>query len=112
MKYTLKEDYKSLKKGEVFTLLDYKGLGPYTVLDKNNIEHKISAFSGFILKKLENENRNTYGETWKINDPDLWKLKPIHKFNNGNKATLCIICSKIIDTDFTENLYCENHLTK
>lgn len=32
--------------------------------------------------------------------------KPIHKFNNGNKATLCHKCRKIINTGFTKELYC------
>ena len=33
-------------------------------------------------------------------------MKPIHKFNNGNGATLCHRCSKIINTGFTDALYC------
>ena len=33
-------------------------------------------------------------------------MKPIHKFNNGKGATLCHHCSKIINTGFTEALYC------
>ena len=33
-------------------------------------------------------------------------MKPIHKFNNGNGATLCHCCSKIINTGFTQALYC------
>jgi hypothetical protein len=32
--------------------------------------------------------------------------KPIHKLNNGNGATLCNHCSKIIATGFTDDLYC------
>ena len=41
-------------------------------------------------------------------------MKPIHKFNNGNGATLCHKCSKIINIGFTKDLYCsdkckENH---
>lgn len=35
-------------------------------------------------------------------------MKPIHKFNNGNGATLCHCCSKIINTGFTNDLYCSN----
>ena len=34
-------------------------------------------------------------------------MKPIHKFNNGDGATLCHHCSKIISTGFTKALYCE-----
>jgi len=34
--------------------------------------------------------------------------KPIHKFNNGNGATLCHQCRKIINTGFTDTLYCSN----
>jgi len=33
-------------------------------------------------------------------------MKPIHKFNNGKGATLCHCCSKIINTGFTDALYC------
>ena len=33
-------------------------------------------------------------------------MKPIHKFNNGNGATLCHCCSKIINRGFTQALYC------
>jgi hypothetical protein len=33
-------------------------------------------------------------------------MKPIHKFNNGNGATLCHKCSKIITIGFTNDLYC------
>jgi len=33
-------------------------------------------------------------------------MKPIHKFNNGNGATLCHCCSKIISIGFTDDLYC------
>lgn len=35
--------------------------------------------------------------------------KPIHKFNNGNGATLCHQCSTIINTGFTNELFCEKH---
>ena len=35
-------------------------------------------------------------------------MKPIHKFNNGNGATLCHFCSKIINTGFTGDLYCSD----
>ena len=34
------------------------------------------------------------------------KEQPIHKFNNGNGATLCNKCSKIISTGLTKELYC------
>jgi len=34
-------------------------------------------------------------------------MKPIHKFNNGNGATLCNQCSVIITTGLTNDLYCE-----
>jgi hypothetical protein len=33
-------------------------------------------------------------------------MKPIHKFNNGNGATLCHCCRTIISTDFIDKLYC------
>jgi len=33
-------------------------------------------------------------------------IKPIHKFNNGNGATLCHRCRKIISTVFTNDLFC------
>jgi len=34
-------------------------------------------------------------------------MKPIHKFNNGNLATICNQCSVIITTGLTDDLYCE-----
>ena len=34
------------------------------------------------------------------------KIKPIHKFNNGNGATLCKSCSVIITTAITQDLLC------
>ena len=34
------------------------------------------------------------------------KIKPIHKFNNGNGATLCKSCSIIIVANITEDLLC------
>lgn len=41
------------------------------------------------------------------------KMKPIHKFNNGNKATICNICRTIIYTDFTDDVLCKKcKLTK
>jgi hypothetical protein len=33
-------------------------------------------------------------------------MKPIHKLNNGNGATLCHHCSKIIPTGLTDALFC------
>ena len=45
-------------------------------------------------------------------------MKPIHKFNNGNGATLCHKCRTIINTGRIEDLYCddckpqERHLIK
>jgi|LakMenE01Jun11ns_1017448.scaffolds.fasta_scaffold9959305_19 hypothetical protein len=35
--------------------------------------------------------------------------KPIHKFNNGNGATLCHKCSVIINTGYSNELFCEKH---
>ena len=37
------------------------------------------------------------------------KIKPIHKFNGGKGATLCVTCNKIITEGLTEDLYCEEH---
>jgi hypothetical protein len=34
-------------------------------------------------------------------------MKPIHKFNNGNLATICNQCSVIITTGLTDDLYCK-----
>jgi len=34
-------------------------------------------------------------------------LKPIHKFNNGNGATLCNNCRKIIANFYTQDLFCQ-----
>lgn len=39
-------------------------------------------------------------------------MKPIHKFNNGNGATLCHKCRTIITTKFTDDLYCKKCETK
>lgn len=41
-------------------------------------------------------------------------MKPIHKFNNGNKATICNVCRTIISTDFTDDVLCEkcNNVSK
>lgn len=36
-------------------------------------------------------------------------LKPIHKYNGGIGATLCHKCNVIINTGFTDDLYCEEH---
>jgi diaminopimelate epimerase len=35
------------------------------------------------------------------------KKTPIHKFNGGIGATLCIECNKIISEGMTEDLYCD-----
>jgi hypothetical protein len=35
-------------------------------------------------------------------------MKPIHKFNNGNGATLCHKCSVIISVGLTDDLYCKD----
>ena len=37
-------------------------------------------------------------------------LKPIHKFNNGNGATLCIKCNVIICNGLTKDLFCSKCL--
>jgi len=34
-------------------------------------------------------------------------MKPIHKWNSGNLATICNKCSVIISTDHTTDLYCK-----
>ena len=34
-------------------------------------------------------------------------MKPIHKFNNGNGATLCHKCNCIISIGFADDLYCK-----
>jgi len=34
-------------------------------------------------------------------------MKPIHKFNNGNGATLCNACHVIIETGLTDALLCD-----
>ena len=34
-------------------------------------------------------------------------MKPIHKFNNGNGATICHKCNCIISIGFTDDLYCK-----
>jgi hypothetical protein len=34
-------------------------------------------------------------------------MKPIHKYNNGNGATLCNQCNSIISSGHINDLYCE-----
>jgi len=34
-------------------------------------------------------------------------MKPIHKFNNGQGATICHKCNCIISIGFTDDLYCK-----
>ena len=36
------------------------------------------------------------------------QVKPTHKLNGGNKATLCKVCRAIIDRGFTGHLLCPN----
>jgi hypothetical protein len=38
-------------------------------------------------------------------------MEPIHKFNNGDGATLCNICNTIITPFLTDELYCNKHKT-
>ena len=58
-----------------------------------------------------------FRQTWFCKSPNInplncdyyWEIiKPIHKFNNGNGATLCHQCSKIISKGFTNDLYCSS----
>ena len=35
-------------------------------------------------------------------------MRPIHKFNGGNGATLCHECSRIISVGLTDDLYCDD----
>jgi hypothetical protein len=35
-------------------------------------------------------------------------IKPIHKWNNGNLATLCHLCNCIVSLGHTEDLYCKD----
>ena len=35
-------------------------------------------------------------------------MKPIHKFNDGNGATLCNACHVIIETGLTDTLMCSS----
>lgn len=40
-------------------------------------------------------------------------IKPIHKFNNGNEATICNYCRTIISIGkFTNDLYCNQCLNR
>jgi reverse gyrase len=34
-------------------------------------------------------------------------MKPIHKFNNGNGATLCHLCKTVITVGLTNDIYCD-----
>lgn len=40
------------------------------------------------------------------------ELKPIHKFNGGNGATLCLCCSNIIQIGITDDLFCSKCLER
>jgi deoxyhypusine synthase len=39
-------------------------------------------------------------------------MKPIHKLNGGIGATLCHLCSVIITTGLSQNLYCDKCLSE
>jgi hypothetical protein len=39
-------------------------------------------------------------------------MKPIHKLNGGIGATLCQLCSVIITTGLSQNLYCDKCLSE
>jgi len=39
-------------------------------------------------------------------------IKPIHKLNGGIGATLCHLCSTIITTGNTQDLYCDKCLSE
>ena len=39
-------------------------------------------------------------------------MKPIHKLNGGLGATLCHLCSIIITTGATQDLYCDKCLSE
>ena len=39
-------------------------------------------------------------------------MKPIHKLNGGIGATLCHLCSIIITTGATQDLYCDKCLSE
>jgi hypothetical protein len=39
-------------------------------------------------------------------------MKPIHKLNGGIGATLCNLCSIIINTGLSQNLYCDKCLSE
>jgi ATP-dependent Lon protease len=63
------------------------------------------------IKKPLTQRMSIYEQEYKLKEQAkeiLKKIKenPIHKFNNGNGATLCNKCSKIISTGLTKELYC------
>ena len=63
------------------------------------------------IKKPLTQRLSIYEQEYKLKEQAkeiLKKIKeqPIHKFNNGNGATLCNKCSKIISTGLTKELYC------
>jgi hypothetical protein len=63
------------------------------------------------IKKPITQRVSIYEQEYKLKEQAkeiLKKIKeqPIHKFNNGNGATLCNKCSKIISTGLTKDLYC------
>lgn len=47
------------------------------------------------------------GRTFKLIRRYRYGLRPIHKYNNGNGATLCYKCRMIISVGFTNHLYCD-----
>jgi transcriptional regulator with XRE-family HTH domain len=77
-------------------------MGLKTDTNKNSIHDWLKGKNQLRFDKLE-EMANHLDKRVKIVIED----KPIHKFNNGNGATLCKKCSVIISVGFTDDLYCK-----
>ena len=97
--YSTNEALRKLFISEECTQIE---MGYKTDTNKNSIHDWLKGKNQLRFDKLE-EIANLLGKKAKI----VIEEKPIHKFNNGNGATLCHKCSTIISIGFTDDLYCK-----
>jgi len=97
--YTTNEAFRKLFLSQNCTQLE---MGYRTDTDKHSVHDWLKGRNQLRFDKLE-QMANHLGKRVKIVIED----KPIHKFNNGNLATLCHKCSVIISVGFTDDLYCK-----
>jgi transcriptional regulator with XRE-family HTH domain len=97
--YSTNEALRKLFISEECTQIE---MGYKTDTNKNSIHDWLKGKNQLRFDKLE-EIADLLGKKAKIVIED----KPIHKFNNGNGATLCKKCSVIISIGFTDDLCCK-----